>query len=176
MATETGLIPIQKIENVILRIRDEKVILDADLARLYGVSTKALNQAVKRNMGRFPHDFMFQLSSDETQEVVTNCDHLKNLKFSSNLPYAFTEHGTIMAANVLNNDKAVSASVQIVRTFVKLRQILNSNAELSKKIEEIEKKYDKNFKIVFDAVRKLMAPPDVSKGKIGFMRKENKTK
>jgi hypothetical protein len=120
--------PIERVETLILVIRGEKVILDADLAKLYGVSTKALNQAVRRNDSRFPADFLFSLTAKEKEEVVTNCDHLRKLKFSRTLPNAFTEHGAIMAANVLNSERAVEAGVQVVRAFVKLRNMLASNA------------------------------------------------
>src|SRR5882762_193106 len=130
------LVPIELVQRVILLIRRERVILDADLAALYSVSTKRLNEQVKRNRSRFPADFMFQLTADEKAEVVANCDHLRRLKFSPNLPYVFTEHGTIMAANVLNSERAVEASVEIVRAFVRLRQLLASNAELSRRLDD----------------------------------------
>ncbi len=130
------LIPVERVQKTILLIRSEKVILDADLATLYGVSTKRLNEQVKRNPGRFPDDFMFQLTNEEKAEVVANCDHLRRLKFSPNLPYAFTEHGAIMAANVLNSERAVEASVEIVRAFVRPRQLLASNVELSRRLDE----------------------------------------
>ena len=112
-----ALIPGELIEKKILLIRGEKVMLDSDLAELYGVPTKALNQAVKRNKERFPDDFMFQLAKTEKDEVVTNCDHLSRLKFSPNLPFAFTEHGAIMAATILNSPVAVQTSIHVVRTF-----------------------------------------------------------
>ena len=162
------LVPVERVQNAILFIRAEKVILDADLAALYGVSTKRLNEQVKRNRGRFPDDFMFQLTSDEKADVVANCDHLKKLKFSPNLPYAFSEHGTIMAANVLNSERAVQASVEVVRAFVRLRQMLASNAELSRRFDELESKYDRKFKVVFDAIRQLMSPPLPGRKQIGF--------
>ena len=162
------LVPVERIQKAILFIRDEKVILDADLAALYGVSTKRLNEQVKRNRGRFPDDFMFQLTSEEKADVVANCDHLKKLRFSPNLPYAFTEHGTIMAANVLNSERAVHASVEVVRAFVRLRQMLASNTDLARKFEELEGKYDRKFKIVFDAIRHLMSPPLPHRKQIGF--------
>ncbi len=111
---------------------------------------------------------MFQLTSDEKADVVANCDHLKKLKFSPNLPYAFTEHGTIMAANVLNSERAVQASVEVVRAFVKLRQMLVSNTELARKLNKLEGKYDRQFKIVFDAIRQLMSPPLSGRKQIGF--------
>ena len=119
-------IPIKHWESRIMLIRGEKIILDVDLAKLYDVSTKRLNEQVKRNGRRFPRDFMFQLTLDEKLQVVANCDHLKRLKFSPNLPYAFNEHGAIMAANVLNSERAAQAAVQVVRAFVKLRQMLHA--------------------------------------------------
>ena len=142
--------------------------LDADLARLYGVTTKRLNEQVRRNRDRFPDDFMFRLTDAEKKEVVANCDHLKTLKFSPNLPYAFTEHGAVMLAAVLNSPVAVDVSIQIVKTFIRLRELLANNKELAKKIEELEKKYDTQFKIVFDAIRQLMSAPEPKKKKIGF--------
>jgi len=115
---------------------------------------------------------MFQLSEKEKIEVVAICDHLRRLKFSPNLPYAFTEHGAIMLATVLNSPIAVQASIQVVRAFVKLRQMLASNAELARKLETLEKKYDTQFKVVFDAIRQLMTPPEKHKRKIGFLREK----
>ena len=176
MTAEKSVIPVERIENSILLIRREKVMLDADLAELYGVPTKALNQAVKRNIDRFPEDFMFQLTNQEKEEVVTNCDHLKRLKFSPNLPYAFTEHGAIMLATVLNSPIAVQASIQVVRAFVKLRRLLASNAELARKLATIEKKYDAQFRVVFDAIRQLMTPPEPKKRKIGFEVRESRAR
>ena len=142
--------------------------LDADLAVLYGVSTKRLKEQVRRNFERFPSDFMFELTAVEKAEVVANCDHLRKLRFSPYLPYAFTEHGALMLANVLNSAKAVQASVQIVRTFVRLREMLSSNAELARKLEALEKKYDHQFKVVFQAIRQLLEPPTKPKRQIGF--------
>ena len=142
--------------------------LDSDLAVIYGVPTKVLNQAVKRNENRFPSDFMFQLTEAEKSEVVTSCDHLARLKFSPHLPYAFTEHGALMLANVLNSERAAQTSVQVVRAFVRLRQMLASNAELARKLETLEKKYDRQFKVVFDAIRRLMSPPETKRREIGF--------
>ena len=164
------IIPLATIERRILLLRKQKVMLDADLATLYGVTTKALNQAVKRNPDRFPEDFMFQLTKKEKEEVVTNCDHLKKLKYSPYLPYAFTEHGVVMLANALNSPIAVKASVQIVRAFVRLRKMLASNASLARKVKALEKKYDEQFKVVFDAIYNLMETPEKKKGKIGFRR------
>jgi len=160
--------PVEMIERKILLIRGEKVMLDADLASLYGVTTKRLNEQVKRNRDRFPDDFMFQLTEAEKAEVVANCDHLKNLKFSPVLPYAFTEHGAIMLASVLNSPIAVQSSVLVVRAFVKLREMLTTHKDLARRLNEIEKKYDAQFKIVFDAIRQLMTPSVQKKKPIGF--------
>lgn len=168
MGESISLVPVERIERAILFIRGEKVMLDADLAEIYGVSTKALNQAVKRNESRFPLDFTFQLTEAEKTEVVTNCDHLARLKFSPYLPYAFTEHGALMLANVLNSERAAQTSVMVVRAFVRLRQLLSTNAELARKLESLEKKYDAQFKVVFDAIRQLMSPPAKPKREIGF--------
>ena len=160
--------PLARVADVILVIRDENVILDTDLALLYGVETRALIQAVKRNARRFPLDFMFQLTRKESDSLRSQIVISKGRGGRRHLPYAFTEHGAIMAANVLNNERAVEASVQVVRAFVKLRQMLASNAELSKKLNDLEKKYDRQFKIVFDAIRQLMAPPQAHAKPIGF--------
>ena len=119
MSPKKAIVPVGRIEQHILLVRGEKVIIDADLAKFYGVPTKRLNEQVKRNKARFPEDFMFQLSSEEKSELVANCDHLEKLKYSRNLSYAFTEHGAIMAASVLNSKRAVEVSVYIVRAFVK---------------------------------------------------------
>ncbi len=161
------------IEEKILLIRGQKVVLDADLAELYGVSTKVLNQAVKRNRDRFPKDFMFQLTAEEKLEVVTICDHLAKIKYSPVLPYAFTEHGAIMAASVLNSKRAVDVSVYVVRAFVKLRQMLAANKELAHKLAEMEHKvasHDGTIQALVAAIKKLMAPPEPKEKKIGFVR------
>jgi len=163
-----ALVPVEVIEGKILLIRGQKVMVDADLAELYGVPTKVLNQAVKRNKKRFPIDFMFQLTQEEKYKVVTNCDHLKKLKFSPTLPYAFTEHGAIMLATILSSPIAVQASIQVVRAFVKLREMLTAHKDLARKLDKMEKKYDSQFKVVFDAIRQLMAPSEPKSRKIGF--------
>ncbi len=168
---ERSLIPIERAESCILLIRGQKVIVDADLAALYGVTTKALNQAVRRNIARFPPDFMFQLTESERGEVVTNCDHLRKIKYSAWLPYAFTEHGAIMAANVLNSERAVEASVFVVRAFVKLRELLATHKELAQKLIELEQRlstHDKAICSLFDAIRQMMIPPETKKREIGF--------
>lgn len=142
--------------------------LDTDLAALYGVSTKRLNEQVRRNQDRFPCDFMFQLTLREKSEVVANCDHLRQLKFSSVLPNAFTEYGAIMLASVLNTHLAVQMSLQVVRVFVKLREVLATHKGLVRKIEEMEMRYDSNFRTLYAAVRKLMNPKVRKRRMIGF--------
>ncbi len=173
---EKSLTPLERIERKILLIRGEKVIIDTDLAELYGVSTKRLKEQVRRNEDRFPPDFAFELTAGEKAEVVANCDHLKTLRFSPYLPLAFTEHGALMAANVLNSPRAVRASLQIIRTFVRLREMVSSNASLARKLEALEKKYNRQFKAVFDAIRELLEPPHEPKRQIGFRVEEAKTK
>ena len=168
-----AIVPPEIIEKKILFLRGQKVMIDADLAELYGVPTKVLKQSAKRNIGRFPEDFMFDLTEEEKQEVVTNCDHLKKLKFSPYLPSAFTEHRALMLANVLNSKRAVQVSLQIVRTFVRLRQMLASNEGLSRKLEALEKKYDSQFKVVFEAIRQLLQPAEKPKRQIGFTIEEH---
>ncbi|MHC4281317.1 MAG: ORF6N domain-containing protein [Planctomycetota bacterium] len=160
------IVPIERVEETILFIRGQKVILDADLAKLYGVTTKRLNQQIKRNRDRFPKDFMFQLTAEEKAEVVANCDHLSRLKFSPAFPYAFTEHGAIMAASVLNTPRAIEASVFVVRVFVKLREMLATHKDLERKVVALEKKYDEQFKVVFDAIKQLIDTEAKPKKKI----------
>ncbi|HEV2851427.1 MAG TPA: ORF6N domain-containing protein [Thermoanaerobaculia bacterium] len=167
--TAEELVEAHRIEQSILWIRGQRVMLDTDLAALYGVPTKVLNQAVKRNRERFPPDFMFRLTRREKAKVVTDCDHLARLKFSTTLPYAFSEYGAIMLASVLNSQMAIEASLQVVRTFVRLRQILASHAELSRRLDELEKRHDRQFTQVFAALRELLetAVP-VERKRIGF--------
>ncbi len=160
---------VSRVENSILTIRGHRVILDSDLARIYGVTTKRLNEQVKRNRVRFPPDFMFQLTPAEKAGVVANCDHLRSLVFSPNLPFAFTEHGTVMLASVLSSTVAVEASIQVVRAFVRIRELLNNNRDLAAKLAQLEKKYDRQFATVFEAIRQLMEPPPLpSQRQIGF--------
>jgi hypothetical protein len=154
------ILPLEMIERKILMIRGHRVILDRDLAVLYEVTTKALNQAVKRNLESFPGDFMFCLDAREKKEVVTNCDHLAAIKYSPQLPYAFTEQGVAMLSSVLKSKRARLVNIQIMRAFVRLRQLLNTHKELARKLEELEKKYDAQFKSVFDAIKALMEPPE----------------
>ena len=169
MTEKSSLVPAGQIEQIILFIRGHKVMLDADLARVYGVKAKRLREQLRRNQVRFPGDFMFQLTKKETDEVSAFCGHLSYLKFSPTQPYAFTEHGAIMLATILNSPIAVHASVQVVRAFVRLRDILATHKDLARKLQELERKYDHQFKAVFDTIRQLMAPPPIPpKRKIGF--------
>ena len=165
-----SIIPGEKIDRAILFIRGQKVMLDSDLAEIYVIKTSRLNEQVKRNLNRFPSDFMFQLSDKEKEEVIANCDHLSKIKFSRTNPYAFTEHGALMLASILNTPTAIQTSVLIVRAFVKLREILLTNKELSKKLTELEAKYDKQFTTVFKALRELMQVENIKKSrpKIGY--------
>lgn len=167
--TNTDLISIEKIEKAIYLIRGEKVMLDRDLAALYGVETHVLKQAVKRNKDRFPEDFMFVLNPTEfrdwrSQFVISRADR-RGLRYS---PMAFTEQGVAMLSSVLRSKRAVSVNIEIMRAFVKLRQLLASNAKLARRLDELEGKYDKQFRIVFDAIRELMAPPVREQNAIGF--------
>jgi hypothetical protein len=160
------------IESLILTIRGQKVILDADLAGLYGVPTKALNQAIKRNSERFPEDFLFRLTEKERDEVVTNCDHLMRLKFSPKLPVAFTEHGATMAAMVLNSADAVAMSVFVVRAFIQMREQLAANAAILKRLAEIDKtllEHDQALRAIWTKLQPLLAPPpEPPRRRIGF--------
>lgn len=160
----------EKISSAILIIRGKKVMIDSDLAELFGVKTFRLNEQVKRNNHRFPEDFMFQLTAEEKQEVIANCDHLEKLKFSRTNPYVFTEHGTIMLANVLNTSIAVETSILIVRAFIKLRELLSTHKELERKILNLESKYDKQFELIFKAIRELMHQEQLDKNRprIGY--------
>lgn len=159
---------VHEVEGLILVLRGRRVMLDADLARIYGVSTKRLNEQVQRNLDRFPEDFMFQLTSGEKTEVVANCDHLKTLRFSPHLPRAFTEHGAIMLASVLSSPAAVQASVQVVRAFVRLRELLCGDKEMARRLDALERRYDAQFKTVFAAIRELMVVPKETPRRIGF--------
>jgi hypothetical protein len=168
MDDKESLVPVEQIERSILLIRGEKVILDADLAVLYGVTTKVLVQAVKRHQERFPADFMFQLSRVEF-------DHLRSQSVTSSQwggrrypPYGFTEQGVAMLSSVLNSPRAIQVNIEIMRAFIRLRRMMASHAELARKLENLEKKYDVQFKVVFDAIRKLMAPPESKRRRIGF--------
>ena len=172
----TNLQPIELIASKILIIRGQKVMIDADLAELYGVPTKRLNEQVKRNPARFPDDFMFQLTEAEKQEVVANCDHLNKLKFSKTLPFAFTEHGAIQAANVLNSPQAAEVGVYVVRAFVRLRELLASNKELAQRLDELEQRIERKLEThdqaitgLINTLRQMMTPPETKKRPIGFI-------
>ena len=168
------LIPDEIIINKILLLREKKVMIDKDIAELYGVPTKRLNEQVKRNKKRFPEDFMFQLTQEEKEEVVANCDHLKNLKYSSNLPFAFTEHGAVMLASVLNSDRAIEVNIQIVRIFTQMREMLLTNKDILLKLEQLEKKvtgHDENIQMIFNALKQLLNQPPEPRRRIGFRRK-----
>jgi len=172
-----SLIPVERIERVIFLIRGQKVILDADLAKIYGVSTKKLNQAVKRNTHRFPSKFLFQLTQQEKDEVVTVCDHLRNLKYSPFLPFAFTEHGAIMVASVLNSERAIQVSVFVVRAFIRLREMVSTHRELSRRLAELEKRlesHDEQIQMILKAIKQLMAPPEKPTKRIGFQIREKR--
>jgi hypothetical protein len=177
--TNTSIVLVEQVQSKILFIRGEKVILDSDLAALYGVPTKRLNEQVKRNHERFPPDFMFQLTKTEKDEVVANCDHLQKLKFSPVLPNAFTEHGAIMAASVLNSERAVQASIYVVRAFVKLRQMLAPYKEFMGRLDQFEKKlhtHDKQIIAIVQAIKLLMpTPEDKPKEPFGFHKKKTRS-
>jgi len=162
-----SLIPSEKIEKRIFLLRGQKVMLDADLAELYGVETGALKRAVKRNRERFPEDFMFPLTFQEVG--ILRCQNgISSWGGQRFLPYAFTEQGVAMLSSVLKSKRAVQVNIEIMRAFVKLRELIASNKELAKRLDELEKKYDSQFKVVFDAIRQLMAPPDPKPRRIGF--------
>ena len=168
-----SLVATEAVERKILLIRAKRVILDVDLAELYGVTTKVFNQAVKRNIDRFPPDFMFQLTEDEAErlrsQIVTSKPGRGGRRYS---PYVFTEHGIIMAASVLNSQRAIDASVYVVRAFVKLREMISTHKDLARKLNELEKKYDGQFQIVFEAIRQIIEVEEKPKRKIGFIARE----
>jgi len=174
----TELIPVEMIERKIYLIRGHKVMLDSDLAELYGVETFNLNKAVKRNIDRFPSDFMFQLTIEEAETLRFQIGISKTGGRGGRryLPYVFTEQGVAMLSSVLNSKRAVHVNIAIMRAFVKLREMLASHKDLARKLEQMEKKYDAQFKVVFDAIRQLMTPPETKKRKIGFEVRESKTR
>ena len=187
MSTNNSVL-VPRIESRIQVIRGLRVMIDVDLATLYGVQTKRLNEQVKRNRDRFPSDFLFQLTLDEKSEVVANCDHLQNLKFSKTLPFAFTEHGAIQAANVLASSQAVEMGIYVVRAFVQLRQSLSANVDVAQRLADLEMKteslemshdtFSRNTRLqlrqLLDAVRELTTPPEPIKRPIGFLTHEDK--
>jgi len=161
MVTKTSIVPIKRIEKCIYVLRGQRVMLDSDLALLYGVSTSRLNEQVKRNIDRFPQDFMFQLKPDEV-ELLRSQNAISNKKWGGRryLPNAFTEHGAMMLTNVLKSPVAIDASIQVVRAFVRLRKMLMTHEDLARKLEHLEQKYDKQFAVVFQAIRELMTVPE----------------
>jgi len=176
----TGLVPVKRIERKIYLIRGEKVMLDRDLASLYGVTTKAFNQAVKRHRDRFPGDFIFELTMEEARNWWTDVIAARlgsqnvTLKRGQHIkyrPHAFTEHGILMLSSVLNSNRAIQVNIQIMRSFVKLRQMIAPNTELARKLEKLEGEYDRQFKVVFQAVRQLMTPHTTKSKEIGFRAK-----
>jgi hypothetical protein len=170
MVNNKSLIPVDRIEKAILLIRGQKVILDADLAALYGVETKMLVRAVKRNINRFPIDFMFQLSKEEFDNLRFHFGTSSVWGGRRYPPYAFTEQGVAMLSSVLHSQRAVQVNIEIMRTFIRLRQMLASHVELARKLDALEKKYDAQFKQVFEAIRQLMAPPEPKRRPIGFRK------
>lgn len=183
MTDQTALMPIEHIAQSILILRGHRVLLDGDLAALYGVTTKRLNQQVRRNLGRFPSDFMFQLNADETEALRLQFATLKMRRGQHRkyLPFAFTEHGAIMAATILNSSRAVEMSIYVVRAFIQLRELLTSNKELAKKLDELETRiarklasHDEAIAGILRALRELMAPPETKKRSIGFVELEEK--
>jgi len=171
------LIPVEMIEKKILIIRGEKVMLDADLAELYGVETKMLVRAVKRNIDRFPSDFMLQLEKEEFENLRFQFGTSSRWGGRRYLPYAFTEQGVAMLSSVLNSERAVHVNIAIMRAFVKLREMLSTHKELAHKLAQLERKiekHDEEIKVIFDAIRQLMTPPEPKRKKIGFRREEEK--
>ena len=173
----TSLIPAERIERSIVLLRGQKVMLDSDLASMYGVETKALTRAVRRNADRFPEDFMFQLSDEEFDDLRRHLGTSSSWGGRRYPPYAFTEQGVAMLSSVLRSARAVAVNIEIMRAFVRLRAMLASHADLARKLDALERKYDAQFKVVFDAIRQLMTPP-AKKVELGFhtLRKPAKSK
>ena len=188
-------VPEEIIVGKILLIRNKKVMIDRDLAELYGLTTKQMNQQVKRNLNRFPEDFMFQLTAEEKEEVVTNCDHLKSLKYSPVLPYVFTEHGAVMLASVVNSERAIAVNILIVRIFTQMREMLLTHKDILLKLEQLERKaterkrrlgissdqwsernsgHDDAIQIIFKYLKQLLNPPQEPRPRIGFRRADER--
>ncbi len=165
--TETVLIPQEVIEGKILLIRNKKVMFDKDLAKLYGVTTGNLNKAVSRNLDRFPKDFMFQLTKNELKDLIF---HFGTSSWGGTRkpPHVFTEQGVAMLSSVLKSKNAIQVNIQIMRAFTKLREMILSHKDLQRKIKDMEKKYDKQFKVIFEAINQMLNPPEKPKGKIGY--------
>jgi hypothetical protein len=169
-----SIVSVEAIERKIFLIRGQKVMLDSDLAELYGVEVKQLKRQVRRNIDRFPADFMFQLSKDEYNSLRCHSGALKRGEHSKYMPYVFTEHGIAMLSSVLNSERAVEVNIQIIRVFVKLREMIASHKDLARRLNDLEIKYDAQFKVVFDAIRALVAEPKPKEKKIGFLARESR--
>lgn len=172
--TQLPELSLETVAQSILHIRGQKVMLDAHLAALYDVPAKVLNQAVRRNAERFPIDFMFQLTENESSSLrsqIVTLEMTGRGKYSKYLPHVFTEQGVAMLSSVLRSPRAIAVNIEIMRAFVKLKQLMASNHELARKLASLENKYDSQFKVVFDAIRQLMVAPNPSRHKIGFLGK-----
>lgn len=174
MSEILAVVTVKEIQTQIHTIREQKVLLDSDLATMYQVETRTLNQAVTRNIERFPEDFMFQLTEDEykilrSQNVILRSEHGKHRKYT---PRAFTENGVAMLSSVLRSTRAIQVNIEIMRTFTQLREAALTHVELSRKLEQMETKYDQQFKVVFDALKALVTPPKTTKRKIGFTQND----
>jgi hypothetical protein len=167
------IIPIERIEKYILLMRGQKVMIDRDLAELYGVETKTLKRAVRRNRNRFPDDFLFELNAKETEALRSQFGTLKRGEHTKYRPYAFTEQGVAMLSSVLRSERSVLVNIEIMRAFVRLREIISTHKDLAGKLAALEQKYDEQFKIVFDAIRELMIPPEKKRRQIGFGREND---
>lgn len=165
-----NIMPVERIEQKIFLIRGEKVMLDSDLAELYGVEVKQLKRQVRRNRDRFPEDFMFALTGEEYQALRRQFGIIERGKHSKYLPYAFTEQGIAMLSGILKSKRAVHVNVEIMRAFVRMRRMIMSHKDLVRRLDGLEQKYDVQFKVVFDAIRKLMTPPEKPARRIGFRR------
>lgn len=182
--SETLLVPDEVVKNKILLIRGKKVMIDRDLAELYGVTTFRLNEQVKRNKKRFPEDFMFQVTKEEKQQLIERYENLKTLKFSPSLPHVFTEHGAVMLASVLNSDRAIAVNIQIVRIFAQIRELLLTHKDILIKLEQMEKKmikqggklqkHDQDIRLIFEYLKQLLNPPDEPRPRVGFRRADEK--
>ena len=175
MAHETGAltVPIQRIDQAIIRMRGLNVMLDEDLASLYGVETRVLVQAVKRNIDRFPADFMYQLTQEELDLLKSQSVISRQWGGRRSLPYVFTEQGVAMLSGVLRSERAVQVNIEIMRAFVRLRRLLSSNEELLQRLDEVERRYDAQFQGVFEAIRELMRSPETPRRRIGFVRDDH---
>lgn len=168
-------IPFEQIERSILLVRGKRVMIDADLAFIFGVTTRRLRNKVRKNIDRFPPDFMFELTADEKSELEASCERLQNLKSSSYRPFAFTEHGALMLASVLDSGRAIRVSLHVVRTFARLGELMALNPGLARRLDRLEEKHKRQFKVVFDAIRPFVQLPEWPKNPMGFRVSETKT-